>query len=107
MRQKRDILAVVYKTKDSHFNIKNTSLIDTDEKGKFIRMLSFFFVRPRKAFLYKITLREVFDIFFMLHHLMDCFETQPSSEVFEESEVHFVLYSQESYVFYLKGNLFL
>ena len=103
VRQKRDILAVVYKTKEYHFNVKNTSLIDTDVKGKFIRMISFLLLDKGRLLFTKLSF-EVFEIFFTVERL-DCFETQPSSEVFDESQVHFVLYSQENYIFNLKGNL--
>ena len=83
--------------------LKIASLIDTDGKGKFRRMLSFLLLDKGGLFFTKLFF-EVLEIFFTVEHL-DCFETQPSSEVFEESQVHFVLYSQENYVFNLKGNL--
>ena len=83
--------------------LKITSLIDTDGKGEFRRMLSFLLFDKGRLFFTKLFF-EVLEIFFTVEHL-DCFETQPSSEVFEESQVHFVLYSPENYVFNLKGNL--
>ena len=80
VRQERAILAVVYKTKVSHFNVKNTSLIDTGGKGKFIRMLSFLLLDKGRLFFTKLSF-EIFEIFFTVERF-DCFETQPSSEFF-------------------------
>ena len=60
-------------------------------------MLSFLLLHKGRLFFTKLFF-EVLEIFFTVEHL-DCFKTQPSSEVFEESQVHLVLYSQENYVF--------
>ena len=83
--------------------LKITSLIDTDGKGKFRRMLSFLLLDKGRLFFTKLFF-EVLEIFFTVEHL-DCFEMQPSSKVFEESQVHFVLYSEQNCVSNLKGNL--
>ena len=61
--QKRDIIAVAYKTKVSRFNVQNASLIDTDGKGEFIRMLSFLLLDKGRLFFTKLSF-EVFEVFF-------------------------------------------
>ena len=63
MGQKRDIIAVAYKTKVSRFNVQNASLIDTDGKGQFIRMLSFLSLDKGRLFFTKLSF-EVFEVFF-------------------------------------------
>ena len=57
MGQKRDIIAVAYKTKVSRFNVQNASLIDTDGKGQFIRMLSFLLLDKGRLFFTKFPSR--------------------------------------------------
>ena len=44
-----------YKTKVSHFKVKNTPLKDTDGKGKFKRMLSFLLIDKGRLFFTKLT----------------------------------------------------
>ena len=90
-------LAVVYKTKVSHFKVKNTPLKATDGKRKFKGMLCFLLLDKGRLFFTKLSFEE-FKIFFTVESLA-CFEMQLSSEVFEESLVYLVLYSQENYVF--------
>ena len=58
MRQ-RDILAVVYKTKVSQFNVKNYIANRHRWEGKVQKNAQFSFIRQRKAFLYKIVLRGI------------------------------------------------
>ena len=76
----------VYKTSVSHFKVKNTPLKHTDGKEKFKRMLSFINGK-KKAFVYKIVVREIRNSRNFRRgrsERLACFETQPSSEVFEE-----------------------
>ena len=79
-----------FKTKVSHFKVKNLPLKDTNGKGEFKRMFSQFFVVVVFCF-FKWT-KEGFSLqncplrnlrFFFTAELFACFETQPSSEVFK------------------------
>ena len=75
-------MAVFYKTSVSHFNVKNTPLKNRDGKRKIKRMPHFFFSGPRKAFVYKIVLREIRNPRNFQHDRSErlaCFETQPIS----------------------------
>ena len=87
-RQKWDSsMAMVNNTSVSHFKVKNTLLKHTDGKGNFKRMLRFFSSWQRKAFSYKIVLRGIQNTRNFHHSRSErlaCFETPPSSEVFEE-----------------------
>lgn len=91
-----------FKTKVSHFKVKNVPLKDTNGKGVFKKMFSqfFFFSGQRKASRHKIVLRGSNLRFFFTAELFACFETQPSSEVFK----HFRFADNE---FYLKVYFFL
>ena len=80
-------MAMVNKTSVLHFKVKNTLLKHTDGKGNFKRMLRFFSSWQRKAFSYKIVLRGIQNTRNFHHSRSErlaCFETPPSSEVFEE-----------------------
>ena len=80
-------MAMVNKRRVSHFKVKNTPLKHTDGKGNFKRMLSFLQVDKGRTVLYKIVLRGIQNTR-NFHHgrseRLACFETTPSSEVFEE-----------------------
>ena len=81
-------MAMVNKTSVSNFKVKNTSLKHTDGKGIFKRILSFVQVdKGRLVRLYKSVLRGILNTRSFYHGRSErfaCFETPPSSEVFEE-----------------------
>ena len=99
-------MAMVNKTSGSHLKVKNTPLKHTDGKGSFKRMLSFLQVDKGRLFFLKIVLRgnqSTRNFHLGRSERLACFETPSSSEVFFKNyQVHFVLYSQENYVF---GNI--
>ena len=76
-------MAMVNKTSVSHFKVKNTLLKHTDRKGNFKRMLSFLQVDKGRLFFLKLFFEE-FKIQHGRSERLACFETPPSSEVFEE-----------------------
>ena len=83
---------VVYKTSVSHFKVKNTSLKDTDGKGKFKRMFSFLSVDKGKLFFTKL----FFEISITADRVL---KSTQASKFFKNFQLHFILYSDENYLF--------
>ena len=96
----RSCAAMVYRTSVSHFKVINTPLKDTDGKGKFKRMLSFFYVGQREAFFfYKIVLRGIrISVDFRHRSAWPVLKRNQAAKFLKNFQVHFVLFSQENNV---------
>ena len=94
--------AVVYKTSVSHFKINNTTLKDTEGKGKFKRMLtgSFLLVDKGRLFFTKLSFEEfeIHEIFITADRSV-LLKRNQAAKFLNNFQVHFVLKSQENYVF--------
>lgn len=91
---------VVYKTSVSHFKVKNTSLKDTDGKGKLKRMFSFLSVDKGKLFFTKLFFEE-----FAVHEIsitaVGVLKSTQASKFFRISS--YILYSIVKKITFLMG----
>ena len=93
--------AVVYKTSVSHFKINNTPLKDTEGKGKFKRITgSFLLVEKGRLSFTKLSFEEfeIHEIFITADRSV-LLKRNQAAKFLNNFQVHFVLYSQENYVF--------
>ena len=95
-------MAMLNKTSVSHFKVKNTPLKHTDRKGNFKRMLSFLEVNKGRLFFLKLSFED-----FKIHGIFitadrsawPVLKRHQAAKFLKNFQLHFVLYSQENYVF--------
>ena len=94
----RQLKSVVYKASVSHFKVKDTSLKDTNGKGKFKRMLSFHLVDKGKLFFTKLIFEEceIHELFITADRsVWRVLKRNQAAKFLTNFRVQFVLYSQE------------
>ena len=103
VRQKWDSsMAMVNKTRVSHFKVKNTLLKHTDGRGNFKRMLSFLQVDRGRLFFIKLSFEDfkIHEIFIMVNRsAWPVLKRHQVAKFLKNFQVNFVLCSQESDVF--------
>ena len=95
-------MAMVNKTSGWHFKVKNTPLKHTDGKGSFKRMLSFLQDDKGRLFFLKTVLRGIQneEIFSTADRsTWPVLKRHQAAKFLKNFQVHFVLCSQENYVF--------
>ena len=95
-------MAMVNKSRVSHFKVKNTPLKHTDGKGNFKRMLNFLQVDKGRLFFVKLSFVEfkIYEIFIMADRsAWPVLKRQQVAKFLKNFQANFVLCSQESDVF--------
>ena len=95
-------MAMVNKTRVSHFKVKNTLLKLTDGRGNFKRMLSFLQVDRGRLFFIKLSFEDfkIHEIFIMVNRsAWPVLKRHQVAKFLKNFQVNFVLCSQESDVF--------
>ena len=95
-------MAMVNKTSVWHFKVKNTPRKHSDGKENFKRMLSFLQVDKGRLFFIKLSFEECkINEFFITadRSTWPVLKRQQAAKFWKNFHVHFVLYSQENYVF--------